>query len=49
MLEIQYVALPGGPLPSLSNRGHRVQDGPAPGGQKIFFRTTWLRCLKFSM
>ena len=35
MLEIQYVALPSGPLLTLSNKGHRVQDGPAPGGPTL--------------
>ena len=35
MLEIQYVALPSGPLPILFNEYPRVQDGPAPGGPKF--------------
>ena len=34
-LEIWYVALPGGPLPSLFNEGPRVQHGPAPGGPRF--------------
>ena len=32
MIEILYVALPSGILPSLFNENPRVQDGPAPGG-----------------
>ena len=31
MIEILYVALPGGILPSLLNENPRVRDGPAPG------------------
>ena len=35
MLEIWYVALPSGPLPSLSNEGSKFEDGLLPGGPKF--------------
>ena len=61
MFEIWYVALPSGPLPSLFRYRSQGPRWPLARGprfkpkkfiekySKIFFRTTWLRCLKFGM
>ena len=41
VLEIWYVALPGGLLPCYLNQDPSVQDGPAPGGRRFELRKTW--------